>query len=485
MKKLTDMTAKRLFSLNLYKNRKLMLGEMSFGKDFVNEKRGDIYPIIEKGGSCTETVCSGKYAVASEKAYLKRLIGRHFPFATYEMAFSSLCGEAGLFFESPSGKANILCVCDKDGRISFKKTENGEDEIKETDIPFSSGDLLIVSCRDGAFDVYYKKDGYPKFVCTFSSEGFSDIAYENIYRSAKACVCIKGKAELTSVQFYIDCGVSQADIRPVRYENGEIMMENGRVFLTFTIRMQAEKFQGVFAWIPGTAELELTGAVFYATGDGLIGKDVAASLMYDRNVSAWRLWVCSFDHGHILGHAQFEGDIRYGVNIVDITLMETKEGSLDTEFYGKFGDEDPDFIYDEKNEKWYMSICRPVSDENGTNYRYFFFESDKAFDGYKHIGNTKCGADTGGSILHLDGKYYFVCGSCFDKRADYRIYDIFDPESYTSEKFDYDDGGFRGWGSIIPVKKGTRTVYYHITFDRANASDYNWSYGNMYCFELE
>ena len=110
MTKIFDTPAKRLFSLNPFKNLKLPLGEMSFGKDFVNEKRGDIYPIIEKGDSCTETVCSGKYIVASEKAYLKRLIGRHFPFATYEMAFSSLCGEAGLFFESPSGKANILWV---------------------------------------------------------------------------------------------------------------------------------------------------------------------------------------------------------------------------------------------------------------------------------------------------------------------------------------------------------------------------------------
>ena len=48
---------------------------------------------------------------------------------------------------------------------------------------------------------------------------------------------------------------------------------------------------------------------------------------------------------------------------------------------------------------------------------------------------------------------------------------------------DYDDGGFRGWGTVIPVKQGTRTRYYWLTFDRHKGSDYNWSYGNLYCFE--
>ena len=52
-------------------------------------------------------------------------------------------------------------------------------------------------------------------------------------------------------------------------------------------------------------------------------------------------------------------------------------------------------------------------------------------------------------------------------------------------KFDYDDGGFRGWGSILPIKLGTRERYFLITFDRHCGSTYNWSYGNLYLFEAE
>lgn len=50
-------------------------------------------------------------------------------------------------------------------------------------------------------------------------------------------------------------------------------------------------------------------------------------------------------------------------------------------------------------------------------------------------------------------------------------------------KFGFDDGDFRGWGSIIPVQLGSRKRYFWITFDRQKGSDYNWSYGNIYCFE--
>jgi hypothetical protein len=50
-------------------------------------------------------------------------------------------------------------------------------------------------------------------------------------------------------------------------------------------------------------------------------------------------------------------------------------------------------------------------------------------------------------------------------------------------KFNYPDGGFRGWGTLMPIRQGSRTRYYWLTFDRRLGSDFNWSYGNLYCFE--
>ena len=158
------------------------------------------------------------------------------------------------------------------------------------------------------------------------------------------------------------------------------------------------------------------------------------------------------------------------------------ENNSDTDFLGKSGDEDPDFIYDENSGKWYMAICR-LTAENGGGYKYHLFESERPFDGYKFVSANNHGAETGGSFIKIPDGIYFAGGNDFSKRANYRVYKIPDMTEFTELKFNYDDGGFRGWGTVMPIKKGTRTEYYHLTFDRHNASHYNWSYGNLYCFK--
>lgn len=481
MTKLFDTPAKRLFSLNPFKNLKLPLGEMSFGKDFVNETRGDIYPITGKSGDICEKVSGGKYSFSSENGSVARLVGRHYPYVTYELTLQELCGTAGFVIDAPCGKTGIFV--NKRGQKLCLSIEGNEQSVC-AEMP--KGDItLIVTCRTQNFDVYLKYDGYPQYVYTFTDKNFENIDREDVFCDAVASVYFSGSGVCRNASFYIDCGISQADLRPVRYENGDIITENGKVFITATLRMQEQCIEGVLSWVPGTADFELVGALFFNTGDGVWGNDVATSLMFDRNASLWRLWVCSFSHGHVLGYSEFDGDVRFGVNVVDIELLEELPDDADvTQFGGKSGDEDPDFIYDKKSGKWYMSVCRVCEGDDGRGYRYFFYESDNPHTGYKYIGNTKSGQDTGGSILCLDGEYVFVCGSCFDRRADYRVYRLGDFSDYKSMKFNYDDGGFRGWGTIIPCKRGSRTKYFHLTFDRAGGSDYTWSYGNLYCFEV-
>ena len=67
------------------------------------------------------------------------------------------------------------------------------------------------------------------------------------------------------------------------------------------------------------------------------------------------------------------------------------------------------------------------------------------------------------------------------KRSDYRIYS---KDGMKEVKFRHPDGGFRGWGAPFSVKMGSRTRYFWLTFDRHAGSSYEWSYGNLYCFEL-
>ena len=222
--------------------------------------------------------------------------------------------------------------------------------------------------------------------------------------------------------------------------------------------------------------------MFYDCGDGKCCGDVAASIVYDRNSGKWLIWYCSFSHGHILAHASTESDPRFGVTVLDTSLMPSNSDSLDSDFFAKSGDEDPDIIFDKNKNRWLMSICRLTEDCGSLKYRYFFFESDNPFENFRYMGNTVSGENTGGSFISANNSLFFVCGSDFDKKSKYCKYNINDLSDYEELEFDYPDGGFRGWGSVFAYKKGNRTNYKLITFDRHNGSEYNWSYGNIYVF---
>lgn len=469
---LSDVEFRRKFSFSMYKNQKLNLSEMTFTKDFVNDKRGDMYPVLSKTDDCQEVIEYGLYCVRGGQ--VARWFSSYFPFATYELTIRHLTGKAGFAFHISGADAKLV-LCEK--CVSFDCGSAHED--RELPAHIGNARTMIVSLRPGAFDVYFRIDSTTVFFHTFRSEAFDEANDYSEFSKGYAALHVSGDVTVEAVSSYIDCGISQADIRPIRYENGDIMIEQGKVYLTASIRMQEKTFQGVFSWIPGTAELHLTGAVFYDAGDGKWCGDVAASVLYVRDQGVFYLWVCSFNHGHILGWSSFEGDLRFGVNVVDITLMEkAPENAVISCFAGMQGDEDPDFFYDANKKKWLMAICR--MDPAIRAYRYVFFESNHPFKGYTFLGNGYDGAETGGSFVKINGEQLFVCGNDFHAVSNYRIYD---KNGMRNAKFDLPDGGFRGWGTLMPIKLGSRTRYFWLTFDRHNGSSYNWSYGNIYCFE--
>ena len=463
---------KRLFSLNLYKYLKLNLAEMRFGKDFTSTRRGDLYPVLEKSEDCRESVEHNQYLLCGGS--IKRFVCRFFPYATYELSASVFNGEVGFAFRLPHAEA----VCSiREAQLHYRC---GTRDLS-VDLPdwYEKGAAMMVSCRPLAFDFYLEKNGKPEYFWTVEEPSFETSDLYSVFSRGEVALCGSGRVVVRGVRSYLDSGISIADMRPIRYENGEIMQQDGKVYLTVTLRLQERMYQGVISWIPGTAEFDLTGALFYDSGDGRWCADVAASVLYHRGEQKWYLWVCSFLHNHILGHSSFDGDPRFGVNVIDIQLMDpAKETDGMDAFVGFVGDEDPDFFYDASKERWLMAICR--KDHVTRKYRYVFFESKEPFKGYRCLGMGLDGAETGGSFVTVDGELCFVCGNDFDAVSDYRIYR---GNGMVKAKFDYPDGGFRGWGTLMPIKQGSRTRYYWLTFDRHNASDYNWSYGNIYCFE--
>jgi len=501
---IADRLYRRLFAVTMYKNKRLHLAEMSFSKDFVRDRRGDMYPVLEKCGEFEETTGDGKYLFRGDGARIRRLIGGHFPYASYEMEVDSLPGSCGFAFLAPRGSFAVRFFV-REGRLFCK----GEADIKplgadlppisglndsqtyllpgdeaDTGFDFAPGMRLIVTARREYFDLYADTGAGPVHFASYRADEFADMDRQAVFERTKAVLEVGGGAQIGAVKMYMDCGVSQADIRPIRYENGEIMLENGRVYLTMSVRMHAQGYQGIFAWIPGTDEFELTGALFFDTGDGRWCADVASSILYHRGRREWLVWMCAFSHGHVLAHGVSRGDVRFGVNVVDVELMRPMpQGADDTLFLGKPGDEDPDLLFDEKSGKWLLTVCRPLGWEKEKPYRYFLFASDDPFDGYRFIAHSLSGSETGGSIVPDEDGYCFICGSGFDRRAEYHAYRLPDMTKYELLHCDHDDGGFRGWGTVMPIWCGSRRRIFWLTFDRHKGSDFNWSYGNIYCFE--
>ena len=565
---------------------------------------------------------------ADEPGERARLIGRFFPYASSEVCVDALDGEGarvGLEFAVRSGRGSPYTAADAPGLCVFVERAGAEvcvcheefvggrslGVVRHGTRAFTPGGVLFVSAHGAFFDVSLGRE----FVCTIQAEGFSYICCRSAFMNAGVSLYVAlpagGRAAVSRAESFLDGGLSHADMKPVRYEDGTPILENGRLFLTLSSRLQAGAYQYVVSWNPSTCELRPEGAIFFDYGDGRWCADVAISLIYHRERSEWLFWATAFSPGHILCHGTSAGDPRFGITALDATLMEAqkpgsdvsngglpiqtsgaeKDGELaqtkdcacgkagaarafasdevlsvqagvarisasdevlsvqaggrvaemadgqartkdcacgkvgaarafasddvlsvqvgaarasasddvlsvqagwrgasvaelddDTLWLAKTGDEDPDFTYDRERGKWYMTICRSVK---GAGYRYFLFESDEPFSGYRHVCHTESGENTGGLMVRIRGRRALVCGSDFKARAEYRVYPLGDFSHFQRLTCDFDDGGFRGWGSLMPVPCGNRTKYVWMTFDRHNGSDYNWSYGNLYAYEAE
>jgi len=468
---------KRKFSLSMYKNMGISMGEMRFLKDFVNDTRGDLYPLLEKSADCHERVGENRYYVSGGSA--ERMFCQLFPFATYELNVQSVSGEVGFIFRLPEVAAAITMVKDgTDTYLSYRCAEHTQSiAIPEN---FTEASPWLVTLRPGFFDIYYRCNGGANYLTTIEEPLFAESNRYDTFRDSNVSLYARGEVCVISATACLDNGVSIADFRAVRYEDGTVIYEGGKIYFTGSIRTHAGNYQAIFSWVPGTMQLEMTGALFFDHGDGYWRGYIASILLYDRNAGKWYAWTSSFEHAHILAYGAFDGDPRFGINVADVTLMERAgEQDAETEFLGFFRDEDPDLVYDTENKRWLLAICR--IDKKTHKYVYMFFESHDPFRDFRYIGRGVEGAsETGGSFLLVDGQLHFVCGNAFDKRSEYRIYNA---QGMREAKFRYPDGGFRGWGCVIPVTLGSRKRYFWLTFDRHNGSSYNWSYGNFYCFE--
>ena len=215
---------KRKFSISMYKNMQLPLGEMNFLKDFVNDTRGDLYPIVEKSEGCQERVGENRYHVESGSA--ERVFCQFFPFATYEIEAEKVCGEIGFVFRLPEASATVALVSNGGKTaLSYRCGEHTE----ELELPegFTADSPWLVTCRPGFFDIYYRQNGGAVYFTTIDEPAFACSNRYASFKDGNVSLLVSGKASVIKVTSGLDNGVSIADFRPIKYEDGTLIHENG------------------------------------------------------------------------------------------------------------------------------------------------------------------------------------------------------------------------------------------------------------------
>lgn len=480
--KLHELSFKRKFSINPYQSLKLPVGEMSMNKDWVNDRRGDPYPVLHCTGEIHEQIADASYSVTSDRGgEVSRLLGAFFPYYTYSFCICEATGcDMGLVIcDGDGGREISVMLCDGN-HLAICAGE----EYWDYECLFRCGDEVIITFRAGGVSVYLDHGFLPELVADTSVALLEDYLLYPIHSCATCALYTRlragGKAVYRQVKSYLCGGLSHADPKPMKYEDGTPIMENGRLFLTVSSRLEKGCFQSILSWNPTLCDFRMEGAIFYDIGDGRCCDDVAASVVFDRRTREWYIWYCSFSHGHVLARGRLLGDPRYGIQIIDAQLLPIWDGEDRTAFAGVPGDEDPDLAFIDG--RWHLTVCRM---EPGDGYHYYRFVSDSPLDSFTYVDRTPTGGKTGGMMIPFEGKYYFACGTDFKSRALYEVYPYDDYAKRERLTCNYDDGGFRGWGTIIGVPVGSRKRYYWITFDRHNSSQWNWSYGNIYVYEAE
>ena len=89
---------------------------------------------------------------------------------------------------------------------------------------------------------------------------------------------------------FLSTGIGLADIRAITYENGDPMLDQGRLWYTMSIRGRAlpHHIQGVFSMNPSVFDLNLEGIILFDRNDGLLRNEIASHLFYDRKNKIWR-----------------------------------------------------------------------------------------------------------------------------------------------------------------------------------------------------
>lgn len=272
---------------------------------------------------------------------------------------------------------------------------------------------------------------------------------------------------------------SVADIKPVTYENGQIIIDNNYIYLTCSTRTT---YSGalIYKMCLGTYKMELVGNILYENNGVYHAHYVCSSLMFDRNIHLWVVTTDFWDGDKLMYYGTSSQDLRFGYNVVHVEQIDYQNKTT--------GDEDQFIMYDDNIDselygKWLLIHTRVI----GGNYGIVIQKGESIhgpFTIHKTISDVSY---TGVFLQRVGGTPYLISGTRIDSANDeYRVLSYPNLEILGTLSLDALTGGWGGWGSFFAIPHQNDTKYMLVTFDRGNTSNFdNWTYGATHVYVSE
>lgn len=423
-----------------------------------------------------------------------RWVGGFNPFATYDLVIQKAEGEgaAGLtFLHSTNGDTLTAGLNFNDGKpesISWTVVAGGKPVITEK-WPVPAGTTLkdiTLRAQMSAVGVnlFLESNGKSDLI------GFSDFSAHFDLRERKRIQQMDfglqtdlqagAQIRLTGAASFLSPGSGQADIRAITNEEGEPLLDEGRLWFTMTARGRAlpHPLQGVFSLNPSVFDLKFEGIIIFDLEDGLLRNDLASHLFRDTKTQEWRGWTTGFSALGGAGKTEEKGILAIN------SVRDPRRGFciMKARSIGLVGaHEDPHGIYDKEAGKWRILLC-----EHGKKYRAGIWESDHWDRGYSRLAGPVEMDSTGTLIQKFGDKRFALFGSA-DRKIYIRTYPSLEPAGELNVKLPpwNEKNGTRIWPNVIPLPAGYPAPYIALMMDRVNFPGMpkpNWTYGALYFY---
>jgi len=225
-------------------------------------------------------------------------------FATYSIDLASCTGKGDIGFQFTDANLKEQCFIKiefNDSRLTEVKLRVIKNAVIIVDKSIavnleeekSMKGRIILQMLGSGFTLYLQDQGLPQVIGQSDFNTYIDLREKKYIHSFQSHLFVHlkgGQVQVKKVEMALTTGIGLSDIRAITYENGDPLLDQGRLWYTMSIRGRAldHHIQGVFSMNPTVFDVQLEGIILFDRNDGILRNEVATHLFYDRKNEIWR-----------------------------------------------------------------------------------------------------------------------------------------------------------------------------------------------------